>query len=238
MQSLKYIGCMYMILLEILYVLTYNNKKQIERCGIVPLDEKTLIAIFVVCILAVSAYTGFAIKLLMTAWLHRLQFKSLCKSLENIIFSFTKSKNFECTMTEQEKVILEIVKPNKGFPKACRTISGLLQQYIYWLNTERFVPTSKKISFVELKEGTYELIKLYKSSAFASDADMYDESLLNAISKSIDKRDFDAAKNEMAELDAQITKNKKKHAVLQFWLPHLVALISAVAAAIISKMID
>lgn len=104
-------------------------------------------------------------------------------------------------MAELKNLILTIIKANKSFPQTYRSVGGLLQQYIYWLNIGRTGPFSEEFDLATVKATAHDLIKLYHTDSFISATDLYDEALLNSISKSIDKKDFDSAKNIMTELD-------------------------------------
>lgn len=161
--------------------------------------------------------------------------KKLYCALENTLVSYSKSQDFENTMAELESIIQHIIKPNKDFSTSCYSISGLLKQYVYWLNIGRIHP---KVDITELKSISHHLVDEYYAKSFTSEIQLYEEPLLNEVSKSLAKKDFEGIQNSLALLDAKIAKERKKSKTIYIWLPPVATIIGTIIAAIISSLLQ
>ena len=203
-----------------------------------PIDERTVYFIAVMFLLGILAYLGYAFYILLEIFAYHHKFKSLCRSIEQILISFSSNHKFENAMTEIDHTILTIVKSDKHFPKTCHSIGGLLLQYIYWINTDRARLKLNERTPTEIKETAHELITLYKTTPFSSESDLNDEPLLNTIAQSIDKKDLVSAQKYILELDQKISKERKKDKFLQYHLPTIASIVSAIISALLTSLLS
>jgi len=159
--------------------------------------------------------------------------KRLYCALENSLISYFESKDFDHAMAELELIIQHIIKPNKYFSLTCYSVDGLLRQYIYWLNIGRI---HTKTDITKLKSTAHSLIEQYRAKSFTSEALLYKEPLLNEVSKSLAKKDFEGIQKTLVELDTKIAKERKRSKAIYIWLPPAATIVGTVAAAIISSL--
>lgn len=160
--------------------------------------------------------------------------KRLYCALENTLISYFESNNFDYAMAELELIIQRTIKPNKYFPLACYSVDGLLRQYIYWLNVGCI---HTKTDITKLKSTAHSLIEQYRAKSFTSESQLYEEPLLNEVSKSLAKKDFEGTQKTLVELDAKITKERKRSKAIYIWMPPAATIVGTIAAAIISSLL-
>lgn len=166
------------------------------------------------------------------------QRKVLCSAVENIIVSYSVTKQLNDAVTELETAIQRIVKQNKTFPRAYSSIDGLLKQYIYWLNTGFTKASSVEFDGTKLKSTAHNLINEYHSHAITLSSEPYKEPVLNALFKALANKDYETAQKSLDSLDAEFEKKKKSISFAYIWLPPIATIIGAIITAVLTAVLQ
>ena len=202
-----------------------------------PLSENIISVFLTIFLFTVSFYLIWLIYAILTALDHRHQFKLLCHALENILTSHFSLNNFENTISEIDSVIKKIVKPDKKFPQACASISGLLTQYIYWLNTQRTPSLTNEITSTTLKEISHKIIQHHKTMSYNAETELYSEPLLNNISNYLAKKDFTSIENTLSNLDNKFIKLQTKNSFMKYIFPHIATIIGTIIGVLLTSIL-
>lgn len=192
-----------------------------------------VIVVVIVAILCI--YCGVAIYTILDLLLHRLRKKRLCQALIKIIISYSENKSFDNTMAELEFVIQTIIKNDKKFPQSCRVPSGLLKQYIYWLNID-VAQAPDSAACIALKEAAHELIRQYNNTPYSSEANLYNEPLINTVSQHISKHEWENTNKCLTDLDIMIDKERKKASFVRNWVPPISTILGAIITAVLTAL--
>ena len=163
--------------------------------------------------------------------------KDVCIALQNIMISYSVSSNFTNAISEVESIIKSIVATDKNFPSKCRSVVGLLTQYIQWLNLGKTPAISSETNITELKNTAHTLISKYKAEPISSEMQLYDEPLLNDLIKSIAAKDFEMGQKCIDELSLKISGIQKKSNRTYVWLSAAATIVGAVLSTVISKIL-